>query len=341
MLRIFHNTSFNFIGYWRWAAAVTSAFLLAGLASFLVRGPIEYGIEFTGGTLMQVEFAQPTNAGVIRAAVRAAGVDAAEIQSFGSQREFTIRAQERAEAAAGGQAAGGAASTARRVEQGLVAQFGAENVTIVRTEAVGPRVGEELRRNAVIAILLSFAVTLIYLAIRFEWRFGVAAVLATGHDLITTLAFLKLMNIEVTLTVVAAILTVIGYSLNDTIIIFDRVRENLRKKRKETLHQTLNRSINETLPRAILTHGTTAAATLALLVFAGPVIRPFAWVMLFGIITGTFSSMYVASPLLLAIERRWPRQIGDQGTLGARVPREAARGAKGSPAAAKTVHTSR
>ena len=337
MLRIFHDTHYNFIGYWRWAACVTAAFLLAGLASFLIKGPIEYGIEFTGGTLMQVEFAQPAGAGDIRTVLTAAGVQGAEIQSFGSQREFTIRAQDRADGAV---SAGGAASVSRRIEQALNERFGPENVNVVRTEAVGPRVGEELRRNALIAILLSFGVTLIYLAIRFEWRFGLAAVLATAHDLITTLAFLKLMNIEVTLTVVAAILTVIGYSLNDTIIIFDRVRENLRKKRKETLHETLNRSINETLPRAILTHGTTAAATLALLFFAGPVIRPFAWVMLFGIVTGTFSSMYVASPLLLAIERRWPRQIGDQGSLGARVPREAPR-AKSPATAAKTAHTSR
>ena len=151
---------------------------------------------------------------------------------------------------------------------------------------------------------MSFVVTLVYLAFRFEWRFGVAATIATVHDILTTIAFIKIMHLEISLTVVAALLTVIGYSLNDTIIIFDRVRENLRKNRREPLYDTLNRSVNETLPRSVLTHATALAATLALLFFAGEVIRPFAWVMAFGIFTGTFSSIYVASPILLWIETK-------------------------------------
>ena len=136
---------------------------------------------------------------------------------------------------------------------------------VVRAEAVGPRVGAELKTKAITAILISFLVTLIYLAIRFEWRFGVAAVVATAHDILTTMAFLAMMHLEISLTVVAALLTVIGYSLNDTIIIFDRVRENLKKQRKESLRDVLNRSINETLPRSVLTHATVLAATLSLL----------------------------------------------------------------------------
>jgi preprotein translocase subunit SecF len=153
---------------------------------------------------------------------------------------------------------------------------------------------------------------MLYLAFRFEWRFGVAAVLATAHDLLSTLAFLAIMRLEVSLTVVAALLTVIGYSLNDTIIIFDRVRENLKKARPEPLYDVLNRSINETLPRSVLTHVTVAAATLSLLLFAGEVIRPFSWIMLFGIVTGTFSSIYIAGPTLLWIEHRWPRSRGNE-----------------------------
>jgi len=151
---------------------------------------------------------------------------------------------------------------------------------------------------------------MIYLAIRFEWRFGVAAVVATGHDLLSTLAFLAIMRLEVSLTVIAALLTVIGYSLNDTIIIFDRVREDLKKNRTDSLYTVLNKSINETLPRSVLTHATVLAATLSLLIFAGEVIRPFAWVMAFGVVTGTFSSIYVAAPVLLWIERKWPRKTG-------------------------------
>src|SRR6185436_17379790 len=207
--------------------------------------------------------------------------------------------------------AASADSTASQIERALHAQFGdSSQVKVVRSEFIGPRVGAELQRNASIAILISFVVTLIYLAIRFEWRFGLAAVLATAHDLVATVAFIAMLRLEISLTVVAAILTVIGYSLNDTIIIFDRVRENLRKNRKEPLYDTLNRSINETLPRSILTHATTFAATFALLLFAGEVIRPFAWVMAFGIVTGTFSSIYVAAPVLLWIERKWPRKTG-------------------------------
>jgi preprotein translocase subunit SecF len=306
MLRILHDTNYDFIRWWRWAVGLTVAFIILGLGSFLFRG-INYSIEFTGGTLMQLEFSKPVDVAALRMRLDRAGIRGAEIQQFGTNREFTIRAQE-AEGVGTGRS--GAEGVSRRVQDVLEAEFGKGNFRIARTEAVGPRVGGELRRDALIAMLLSFLVTTVYLAIRFEWRFGVAALIATGHDVLTTIAFLKLMHLEVSLTVVAAILTVIGYSLNDTIIIFDRVRENLRKGRKESLRDTLNRSINETLPRSVLTHATTLAATLALLFFAGEVIRPFAWVMAFGIFTGTFSSIYIASPVLLWIERRWPRRIG-------------------------------
>ncbi len=303
MLRIFHDTHYDFIRWWKVAAGLTVFFILLGFASLAVKG-MNYSIEFTGGTLKQVQFVTPPDASQIRTALDAAGFRDAEIQQFGSPRDFTLRVRGAQEVAA---QANGAELVSRQVDSVLVSRFGANDVKIVRTEAVGPRVGSELRRNALIAILLSFVITLIYLAIRFEWRFGLAAVLATAHDIFTTLAFVKLMHLEISLTVVAALLTVLGYSLNDTIIIFDRVREDLRKGRRESLYDTLNRAINETLPRSVLTHATTTAATLALLIFAGEVIRPFAWVMLFGIVTGTFSSIYVAGPVLLWIERKYPR----------------------------------
>jgi preprotein translocase subunit SecF len=174
---------------------------------------------------------------------------------------------------------------------------------------------------------------MIYLAIRFEWRFGVAAVIATVHDLLSTLAFLAIMRLEVSLTVIAALLTVIGYSLNDTIIIFDRVREDLKKNRTDSLYTVLNKSINETLPRSVLTHVTVAAATLSLLVFAGEVIRPFSWIMLFGIVTGTFSSIYVAGPVLLYIEHKWPRAKGDKSLAGRAAAKEPVRPAPRAPVA--------
>jgi preprotein translocase subunit SecF len=306
MLRILHDTNIDFIRWWKWAVGITVAFIALGLASLAIKG-INYSIEFTGGTMMQVQFAKPVDVGSLRTSLDQAGITGAEIQQFGNNREFTIRAQE---AEARGAATTGAESVADKIKAVLIQKYGTSDVKIGRSEAVGPRVGSELRRDAIIAMLLSFLVTAVYLAIRFEWRFSLAALIASGHDVFTTLAFLKLMHLEVSLTVVAAILTVIGYSLNDTIIIFDRVREDLRKGRKETLYQTLNRAINETLPRSILTHATTLAATLALLIFAGEVIRPFAWVMAFGIFTGTFSSIYIAGPTLLWVERKWPRKIG-------------------------------
>ena len=305
MLRIFHNTSFDFIRWWRWAAGLTIAFILAGAATFAITGGLNRSIEFTGGTLLQLEFRQPPSAADVRGALDAAGISGAEIQQFGSPREYTIRVQDQARVA---QQEAGAEGVARQMRAALERRFPAGSFTVVRTEAVGPRVGEELTRGAIIAILVSSLITLIYLGFRFEWRFGLAAVLASAHDVLVTLAFIKLMHLEVSLTIVAGILTLLGYSLNDTIIIFDRVREDLRKGRNESLYDTLNRAINETLPRSVLTHVTTFLATLALLIFAGEVIRPFAWVMTFGIVVATFSSIYVAGPLLLWIERKWPRQ---------------------------------
>ena len=303
MIRIFHDTHYDFIRWWKVAIGLTVVFIVLGLGDLALTG-VNYSIEFTGGTLKQLQFKTPVDPGAIRTTLDQAGFHDAEIQQFGSPRDFTLRVSSAQTVA---EQAKGAELVSKQVDSVLAARF-PNNVTVLRTEAVGPRVGSELRRNAIFAILLSFLITLFYLAFRFEWRFGLAAVIATGHDVLTTLAFVKLLHLEISLTVVAGLLTVLGYSLNDTIIIFDRVREDLRKGRKESLYDTLNRAINETLPRSILTHTTAALATLALLIFAGEVIRPFSWVMLFGIVTGTFSSIYIAGPVLLWIEHKYPRE---------------------------------
>jgi preprotein translocase subunit SecF len=301
MLRILHDTKIDFIRFWRMAAGITIAFIVIGLGSLAIKGGFDYSVEFTGGTLIQLHFNTAPEQGKIRSVLDAGGVRDAEIQTFGGPTDFTVRARSDSTSAS-------ADSASRKIDALLTNGFGKDAYKIVRTEAVGSKVGSELARGAIIAILVSFFVTLVYLAIRFDWRFGVAATIATMHDILTTVAFMKILHLEVSLTVIAALLTVIGYSLNDTIIIFDRVRENLRKNRREPLYDTLNRSVNETLPRSILTHATALAATLALLFFAGEVIRPFAWVMAFGIFTGTFSSIYVASPILLWIETKYPRE---------------------------------
>ncbi len=328
MIRLLHGTHYDFIKWRKIAIAITAVFLLAGLVSFLWKG-MNYSIEFTGGTLVQVEFRTPPNVADIRSTLSAAGIDRAEIQQFGSPNEFTVRAQGAREVAA---QAAGAERISLAIESSLRQRFGAENVTIVRAEAIGPRVGAELRRGAIIAILISFAITMIYLAVRFEWRFGVATIAATAHDILAALAFVKLMNLEISLIVVAALLTVVGYSMNDTIVIFDRVRENLKKVRNETMYDTLNRSVNETLPRTVITGITTIVSLLALLIFGGAVIRPFAWVLLFGIIVGTFSSIYIASPVLLWVEKKWPRPTTVRHGTRAEAPARA-RGVHRQPAA--------
>jgi len=304
MLRILHNTHYDFIRHWRLALAFVGAFILPAVIWIAISG-FNYSIEFTGGTLMQLEFQQAPDVGAMRSRLSDAGVGNVEIQTFGTPRDIVVRAQDASTVARQEQ---GAEAVARSIRTALDAEFGAEAYRVVRTEAVGPKVGGELRQQAIVALLISFAITLVYLAWRFEWRFGVAALIATIHDIAATIAFMKYMDLEVSLFVVGAILTVVGYSLNDTIVVFDRVRENLRAHKRPDLVELLNRSVNETLPRTVMTGTTTLATLLALLIFGGQVIRPFAWVLLFGIIVGTFSSVFVASPVLLWIERRWPRE---------------------------------
>ena len=305
MLRILHDTKIDFIRHWRTAVILTIAFVIAGFASAGFNGWFHYSIEFTGGTLIQLEFKEAPDVARLRATIDRAGIPGAEIQQFGSVTAYTIKAQDAAAVAAQD---AGADGIARRITEAITADLGAGSFTVADRMAVGPRVGSELRRGAIVAVFVSFLVTLAYLAFRFEWRFGVAAVIATAHDIVATIAFIKMLDLEISLTVIAAILTVLGYSLNDTIIIFDRVRENLKKHKKMSLYDILNLSVNETLPRSVLTHGTTIAATMALLVLGGDVIRPFAWVMTFGIFTGTFSSIFVASPILMWVENKWPRE---------------------------------
>jgi preprotein translocase subunit SecF len=303
MTRFFANANYDFIGLRKYAYGITAAVLVPGLL-FLMLAGLNYSIEFTGGTLVQIRSNTAVDVGSLRSGLDREGLHGAEIQNFGGQNEYVIRAR----VAKPGTDANDTQATADAVRHALNAVLGEGKFSVVRTEAVGPKVGGELRQKAFLAILLSFVAVLAYLAYRFEWRFGLAAVIATAHDILATIAFIGVMRLEVSLTVVAAVLSMVGYSLNDTIIIFDRVRENLRKHKKEGFKDILNRSINETLPRSVLTHGTTLASLTALSIFGGEVIRPFALVMFFGVFTGTFSSIYIASPVLMAIEKRWPGQ---------------------------------
>lgn len=304
MLRILHNTSWDFLKQWKLSVITVAVFVIPAVILIPIRG-FNYSIEFTGGTQMELTFREAPAIADVRAAISGAGLGDAEIFTYGAPTEIVIRAQESQQVA---QLEAGAETVSQQIERTLQARFGEDAFGIGRTAAVSPRVGSELRSQAVIATLIAFALTLVYLAWRFEWRFGVAAIIATLHDLAASLAFMMYMDLEISIFVVGAVLTVIGYSMNDTVVVFDRVRENLKAHRKMPLYELLNRSVNETLPRTVMTGTTTLATLLALLIFGGSVIRPFAWVLLFGILVGTFSSIYIASPLLLWIESKWPHR---------------------------------
>ena len=305
-MRFFANAHFDFLHWRRRAYVISAALLLLGLGAMVynyatTRSWLNYGIDFTGGSIVQVEFRQPTTVDQIRSATAAAGASGWQITRFGAEDEFVIRLP------TFNQEAGADAS--QRVSEALSTQFGADAFNIVRTEAVGPTVGAELQQRALLAILVSFLLTLVYIAFRFEWRFGVASIIATAHDILVTLGFLAIFRTEIGVGTVAAFLTIVGYSLNDTIVVFDRIRENLNLPRRAASYsEIVNRSINETLPRTVLTSGTTLLTLFALYLFGGAVIRDFALVLILGIAIGTFSSIFVASPALYAIQNRWPRQ---------------------------------
>ena len=313
MLRILHNTKIDFIRLWKQAAIGVLVLIVPAIVLILMNG-FNWSIEFTGGTRIQLEFQNAPDVSVVRSELATAGFPNAEIATFGSPNELMIRVQDPTAVAQQDRAAG---VVVQQIRTALDRRFGAGTYTVVGAEAVSAKVGDELSRQAAVAVLIAFGITLMYLAWRFEWRFALATILATIHDIIATLAFMKYMNLEISLFVVGAILTVIGYSMNDKVVIFDRVRENLKKGRKLPLYDLLNQSVNETLPRTVMTGSTTLACLLALLIFGGDVIRPFAWVLMFGIVIGTFSSVYVAAPILLWIERKYPRMAADRAHVSA------------------------
>ena len=300
-MRLFANANYDFLGRRRLAFIVFGLLLIPGWIRLVIQG-VNYSTEFTGGTLVQAEAQVPIDIGSLRGAMARQGVPDAEIQYFGSPREVQVRALKALE----GSDENDTQATAAAVRAALDEVVGAGRYTILLTEAVSPKVGSELRGQALLLVLLSFIAVLAYLAYRFEWRFGVAAVGATIYDVLASLALIGLLQLEVSLFVVGALLSIVGYSLNDKIVVLDRVRENLRKLQRDDFPTLLNRSINETLPRTVFTGSTALGSLVALAILGGTVIRPFAVVMLAGVIVGTFSSIFIASPILLAIEQRWP-----------------------------------
>jgi preprotein translocase subunit SecF len=301
-MRFFAKANYKFIERRRTAYVFSGVLVALGIAAmlfnvFALGSWQNYGVDFTGGSLIQVRFQGPMTAGELRDAL--GGSQAPPITRFGEENEFVIRAPLAEDASI--------TEVEREIEGQIAAALGADSFEVVRTELVGAKVGGELQQKAMLAILFSFVLTLVYLAIRFEFRFGLAAIIATFHDMIITLGFLALFRVEIALPTVAAILTIVGYSLNDTIVVFDRIRENMHKKgaRKRNPVDVVNESINETLPRTVLTSGTTLAVLMALLILGGAVIQDFTIVLILGVVIGTYSSIFVASPALIEIQKRW------------------------------------
>ena len=286
------NTKIGFMRL-RSAAMLASAILVLGsIALFFAQG-LNYGIDFVGGTLIEVRTEGEPDISAMRGQLSGLGLGEVSLQEFGSDNDVLIRIEKQSEVE------GEDAGLTAVVQDAL-----GDGIELRRVEFVGPKVGGELREAAIWAISISLVAIMFYIWFRFEWQFAVAAVLALAHDVITTIGLFALLQLEFNLATVAAVLTIAGYSINDTVVVFDRVRENLRKYKKTEIPELLDISINQTLSRTLMTSVTTLIALGALFVFGGPVVHDFAGAMIWGVLIGTYSSIFVAGPLLIYMKVR-------------------------------------
>ncbi len=288
------GTRFDFIRLSPYAIAISTVLLLATVALWISQGGPRYGIDFVGGTMLHVRFAKDQGAADVRALLEKAGQGSAELQDLGGQGgEFLIRL-----------AAEGSLDEdlGEQVIASLREAAGDQTFEVLRTEMVGPKVGKDLRRKAILAVIASTLMMGIYLTIRFEFRYGVGAAVALAHDVAITVGALLLLGYEFDLSIVAALLTITGFSVNDTVVICDRIRENLRKMRRETFATVANLSINETLSRTIITTGMALLVIVALYVLGGSVIHGFAFALLVGFIAGVYSTVFIVTPVVLLFE---------------------------------------
>jgi preprotein translocase subunit SecF len=313
-MRILRNPNVNFIR-WRWHAIILSVVVIAaGVATAISRGGLPLGVDFSGGTVVVVQFAQPNSEDAIRQALGPMS-NAATVQRYGAvqDRSFLIRLP----VTQGAEMEANLDEVARQVEATLRAANIGEFTTI-SSDSVGPTIGADLQRRGIWATLTAIGGILIYIGIRFRFAFAIGAVVATFHDILVVLAFLMWFGYDLTLNVVAAILTIAGYSVNDTIVVFDRVRENQRLARREPLEQVVNRAVNQTLARTIITAGTTFLAVMSLFVLGGEVLRGFAFTMLVGIAAGTYSTVFIAAAIAIVLSKRQPVAQGARAGADAR-----------------------
>lgn len=290
-LRFFpEKTKYDFMGK-RWIGfAISITLTLASFGIIFTKG-LNLGIDFTGGILMEIRTPEAADLATLRESLEGQGFGEVSLQNFGSPNDVIIRIQ-----------------TPENVEQAeIVAQAKqrlGENIEYRKIDYVGPTVGKELVRDGTLAVLLSIGVIMLYVWFRFEWQYGVGAVMALAHDAIMIIGFFAFTRFEFGLTAIAAVMTIVGYSVNDTVVIYDRIRENIRKYKKLSTEELLNLSINETLARTFLTASTTLLAGLALAIFGGEVIKGFSWAIVFGVIVGTYSSVYISAPALIYFNLR-------------------------------------
>ena len=313
-MEIIGKTTLDFMGKRMFALVFSALIIAAGIASLAVQG-LSFGIDFTGGTLVEVSYNEPVDIGKVRTDLEEGGIKDAQVQYFGTAKDIMVRLRVSPDKKA--------AQLSAQVMEALRRPYGevltdasqgggaqqcvsdsgpvACKLQMRRVEFVGPQVGEELTEQGGLAMLYALIGILIYVAWRFEWRFAVGSVVALVHDVLVTIGMFSILQMEFSLPVLAAILAVIGYSLNDTIVVFDRIRENFRKMRKSSAKEIMNVSINQTLRRTVLTSVTTLLVLLALFFLGGEVIRGFAAALIIGVVIGTYSSIFVASPLVLTL----------------------------------------
>ena len=311
-MRIFKNTNVNFMDLRKLAFIISGAVLTISLISLLLHGGPRFGIDFRGGSILQLRFEDKNNPDAVlnipvdqvRNIFAAKGLGSSEIKHYGSDQDIAIQLDVES-------LRGDMDSTLTALVNDLNSEFPEYNVIERRRESVGPKIGQELVWGAVQAILIAMVLILLYIMLRFELRFGVGAVVALFHDVIITLGIFSLLDIELTIPIIAALLTIIGYSLNDTIVVFDRIRENLKVVKRSVSNYSgiVNRSINETLSRTIVTSGTTLLVVIVLYFFGGEIIKDFAFALICGIVVGTYSSIYIASPILVEWENRKAAKI--------------------------------
>jgi len=294
-MKLIKKTNFDFLGTQRFGFAISGSFILAGIISLLLRGGPILGIDFTGGTIVQIQMESSPNITKLRTSLDQLNIGVSGVQTFGSSNEILVRIKDSFKSE----------DISSTLNDAFKKEFPNEKIEFRRFESVGPKIGSELQGRALLSIVFAMIGILIYISIRFELSFAIGAICALIHDVLITLGIFSILSYEISLPIIAAFLTIVGYSLNDTIVVFDRIRENIKKIKSENSISIFNQSINESLSRTVITSLTTFIVVFILYLSGGEVIRYFAFAMIIGVLVGTYSSIYIASPVVMMWQKRF------------------------------------